>query len=217
MQNPAENYWKVRLTALKEELEKNNFEVFLVQNAAEAKELVLGTLLPQQAPKTVSWGGSMTLAATGIGPELLANTSLTVINPYEQGIPPAEAYERRRQALLADFYLTGTNAITEDGHLVNLDMIGNRVGALNFGPRSVVVLIGRNKVVPDLENAMLRIKNFVAPVNVMRLDKKTPCLTTSVCQDCKSSDRICNVWTITEKSFPKHRIKVVLINEDLGF
>lgn len=217
MQNPAENYWKVRLTALKEELEKNNFEVFLVQNAAEAKELVLGTLLPQQAPKTVSWGGSMTLAATGIGPDLLANTSLTVINPYEQGIPPAEAYERRRQALLADFYLTGTNAITEDGHLVNLDMIGNRVGALNFGPRSVVVLIGRNKVVPDLENAMLRIKNFVAPVNVMRLDKKTPCLTTSVCQDCKSSDRICNVWTITEKSFPKHRIKVVLINEDLGF
>lgn len=217
MQNPTENYWNVRLTALKEELEKNNFEVFLVQNAAEAKELVLGTLLSQQAPKTVSWGGSMTLAATGIGPEVMANTSLTVINPYEQGISPAEAYERRRQALLVDFYLTGTNAITEDGHLVNLDMIGNRVGALNFGPKSVVVLIGRNKIVPDLENAMLRIKNYVAPVNVMRLDKKTPCITTSVCQDCKSSDRICNVWTITEKSFPKHRIKVVLINEDLGF
>jgi L-lactate utilization protein LutB len=217
MQNPVENYWTIRLTALKEELEKNNFEVFVVQNAAEAKKLVLETLIPQLAPKTVSWGGSMTIGATGIGPELLANPSLSVINPYEQGITPAEAYERRRQGLLADFYLTGTNAITEDGHLVNLDAFGNRVGALNFGPKNVAVLIGRNKIVPDIESAMYRIKNFVAPVNAMRLDKKTPCLTTSVCQDCKSSDRICSVWTITEKSLPKHRIKVILINEDLGF
>lgn len=217
MQNPVEHYWKTRLTALKEELEKNNFEVFLVQNTAEAKHLVLETLLPQLAPKTVSWGGSMTLGAAGIGPELLANKSLSVINPYEAGISPAEAYERRRQGLLVDFYLTGTNAITEEGHLVNLDQTGNRVGALNFGPKNVVVLIGRNKLVPDVDSAMVRIKNFVAPVNVMRLDKKTPCLTTSFCQDCKSSDRICNVWTITEKSFPKHRIKVILINEDLGF
>ncbi|HSW61868.1 MAG TPA: lactate utilization protein [Dissulfurispiraceae bacterium] len=217
MQNPAENYWKIRLTALKEELEANNFEVFIVQNAAEAKELVIGTIIPPLSPKTVSWGGSMTLGSTGIGPDLLANPSLTVINPYEQGIAQAEAYERRRQGLLVDFYLTGTNAVTEDGCLVNLDMIGNRVGALNFGPKNVVVLVGRNKVVPDLDDAMLRIKNYAAPVNSMRLDKKTPCLTTSVCQDCKSSERICNVWTITEKSFPKHRIKVVLINQDLGF
>ena len=217
MQNPVENYWTIRLTALKEELEANNFEVFIVQNAAEAKELVLGKIMPSLSPKTVSWGGSMTLGATGIGPALLADASLSVINPYEPGITPAEAYERRRQGLLVDFYLTGTNAVTEDGHLVNLDQTGNRVGALNFGPKNVVVIVGRNKIVPDLESAMIRIKNFVAPANVMRLDKKTPCLTTSICQDCKSSDRICNFWTVTEKSFPKHRIKVVLVNEDLGF
>ena len=217
MQNPVENYWTIRLTALKEELEANNFEVFIAQTAAEAKELVLKTIMPPLSPKTVSWGGSMTFGATGIGAEILSNQSLAVINPYEQGISPAEAYERRRQGLLVDFYLTGTNAVTEDGHLLNLDMIGNRVGALNFGPKNVVVIVGRNKLVPDLESAMVRIKNFVAPVNAMRLDKKTPCLTTSICQDCQSSDRICNIWTITEKSFPKHRIKVVLINQDIGF
>jgi hypothetical protein len=175
----------------------------------------MNTILPATAPASVSWGGSMTFGAVGMGDALKA-APLTVIDPYEPNIPPAEAYERRRQALLVDLYFTGTNAITEDGQLVNLDMIGNRVGALNFGPKNVVVLTGRNKIVAGLEEAMARIKNYTAPVNAMRLDKKTPCMTTSFCQDCKSPDRICNVWTITEKSFPKRRIKIVLINEDLG-
>jgi hypothetical protein len=116
-----------------------------------------------------------------------------------------------------DLFVTGSNAITVDGTLVNLDMIGNRVGALTFGPRNVIVLAGRNKIVTDLDEAMYRIKNYVAPVNAMRLDKKTPCIKTSYCQDCKSPDRICNTWTITEKAFPPKRIKVVLVNEDLGF
>jgi len=115
-----------------------------------------------------------------------------------------------------DLFVTGTNAVTETGMLVNLDMIGNRVAALTFGPKSVIVLAGRNKIVPDLEEAMMRVKNFAAPANVMRLGMKTPCAKTSYCEECKSKDRICNSWAITEKSFPKGRIKIVLINEDLG-
>jgi hypothetical protein len=95
-------------------------------------------------------------------------------------------------------------------------MIGNRVAAITFGPRHVIVLVGRNKIVTDLGDAMFRIKNYAAPTNAMRLDKNTPCAKTSFCEDCKSPDRICNAWTITEKSFPKGRVKVVLINEDLG-
>jgi L-lactate utilization protein LutB len=121
-----------------------------------------------------------------------------------------------RQALLVDLYITGTNAVTETGELVNLDMVGNRIGAITFGPKNVIILVGRNKIVPDFEDAISRIKNYVAPVNAMRLDKKTPCVKTSICQECKSKDRICNTWTITQKSFPKGRIKIVLINEDLG-
>ena len=96
-------------------------------------------------------------------------------------------------------------------------MYGNRVAGIAFGPKHVIIMVGRNKIVPDLEEAMFRIKNYAAPVNTMRLDKKTPCARTSCCEDCKSPDRICNTWTITEKSFPKGRIKIVLINEDLGF
>jgi hypothetical protein len=216
MQNPVENYWLIRLGDLKKELEANNFEVFLAGTADEARDIVLNTIIPPLAPRSISWGGSMTFGTCGIGKVLSNNPSLTIINPYETALSPAEQYERRRQALLVDLYFTGTNAITEDGQLVNLDMIGNRVGALNFGPKNVVVLIGRNKVVADLESAMRRIKNYSAPVNAMRLDKQTPCVKTSYCQECKSPDRICNVWTITEKSFPKGRIKVVLINQDMG-
>ena len=125
-------------------------------------------------------------------------------------------FELRRRALLADLFITRSNAVTETGKLVNLDMTGNRVAAITFGPRNVIILAGRNKVVPDVEDAMLRVKNYAAPANAMRLDKKTPCAKTSICEECRSPDRICNTWTITEKSFPKGRIKIVLINEDLG-
>jgi len=216
MQNPVENYWQIRLNDLKKNLEGNNFEVFLAASSSVAKDIVINTVIPQTMPKTISWGGSMTFGNTRIGDLLSKTAGLSIINPYEPNISTAEAYERRRQALLVDLYFTGTNAVTEEGQLVNLDMTGNRVGALTFGPKNVVVVVGRNKIVQDLDEAMLRIKNYSAPTNVMRLDKKTPCLTTSVCQNCKSPERICNVWTITEKSFPKNRIKVVLINEDLG-
>jgi len=131
-------------------------------------------------------------------------------------VSPEEKLELRKQALLADLFVTGTNAVTEAGQLVNLDMVGNRIAALTFGPKNVVLLIGRNKIVSDLDDAMYRIKNYVAPTNVMRLDMKTPCRKTSYCEECKSTARICNTWTITEKSFPKGRVKIVLINENLG-
>jgi len=115
-----------------------------------------------------------------------------------------------------DLFITGTNAVTETGKLVNLDMYGNRVAAITFGPRNVVICVGRNKIVADIEDAMFRIEDYAAPANAMRLDKKTPCVEDSRCSDCSSPDRICNTWTITEKSFPKGRVKIILINEDLG-
>jgi hypothetical protein len=87
---------------------------------------------------------------------------------------------------------------------------------LTFGPSWVIIVVGRNKIVSDLEEAMFRVKNYAAPANSMRLDKKTPCVKTSYCEECKSPDRICNTWAITEKSFPKGRVKIILINENLG-
>jgi hypothetical protein len=173
-------------------------------------------MLPKLSPDSVAYGGSMTLGSTGLLDRLAELDSIKLIAPNAPGISPEEKIELRRQGLLVDLYLTGTNAVTEDGCLVNLDMTGNRVAALTFGPKKVVVFAGRNKIVSDLESAMYRIKDYAAPANAMRLNCKTPCVKTSECADCKSSGRICNTWTITEKSYPKERVTVVLINEDLG-
>jgi len=213
---PVEKWWALRLAEAAESLQGNNFEVFVAADCHEAGEVFLREILPATGASTVSFGGSMTLAATGIVDAVRQNPSLEVIDTFDKSVSAEEALERRRQALLSDLFLTGTNAVTACGKLVNLDMIGNRVGAINFGPRHVVLFIGRNKLVEDVPAAMDRIKDYASPTNTMRLEKKTPCRMTSHCTDCSSPDRICNVWTITEKSFPKGRIRVVLINEDCG-
>ncbi|HID30179.1 MAG TPA: lactate utilization protein [Desulfobacterales bacterium] len=217
MDKPIENYWKKRLASLKTALEENNFEVFLADNAADAKQIVQTEVLPKTGAKSVSWGGSLTFTSTGLYDAIKDRPGLEVLDVFDKGLSGEKKSELRRQALLVDLFITGTNAVTETGKLVNLDMYGNRIAAITFGPKNVVILVGRNKIVPDIDDAICRIKNYAAPINSMRLNKKTPCVKTSYCEDCKSPDRICNTWTITEKSFPKGRIKVVLINEDMGF
>ena len=217
MDKPIDHYLDLRLDDLKKTLESNNFEVFMAGTTEEAKRIVLQEIIPKINPKSISWGGSMTFVASGIYHELKDNPDFDVIDTYDKSLSMEELMERRRQSLLVDLFFTSTNAITETGMLVNLDMIGNRIGGLTFGPRNVIVLVGHNKIVPDLEEAMLRIKNYVAPVNVMRLDRKNPCAKTGYCDDCKSPERICNTWTITEKSFPKGRVRIVLIKESMGF
>lgn len=216
MQDPIDNFWKLKFAHVKEALEANNFEVFIAETAEEASNIVLKTILPAMDIKSVSWGGSMTFVSTGLYDHLKESKGFKVLNTYDKSLSDDERMQLRREALLTDLFITGTNAVTEDGCLVNLDMIGNRVGALTFGPKNVLILIGRNKIVPDIESAMDRIKTYVAPTNAMRLDMKTPCIKTGECSECKSTARICNTWTITQKSFPKKRVKIVLINDDLG-
>jgi len=217
MYEPIERYWKVRLNDVKEALNANNFDAVVVDNAIEAKTRVLEKMIPETGAKSISWGGSLTFIATGIYDAVKESDDLKVLDTFAKGSTAEEMLERRRQSLLVDLFITGSNAVTETGQLVNLDMFGNRIGAITFGPKHVIILVGRNKIVTDLDEAMFRIKNYAAPVNTMRLGKKTPCSKTSYCEECKSPDRICNTWTITEKSFPKRRVKVVLINEDMGF
>lgn len=216
MDDPVRNYWRIRLHEVKGALEANNFEAHVAENCDEARRIVLEDILPETGARSVSWGGSKTFIATGLYGTLRNHPGLTVLDTFDTSVSREEILERRRESLLVDLFVTGTNAVTETGKLVNLDMIGNRIGGITFGPRNVAILAGRNKIVPDLEAAMQRIRNFTAPVNAMRLDKKTPCCTTSHCQECKSPERICNTWTITEKSFPRGRVKIVLINEELG-
>jgi len=216
MSNAIDKYWWMRMSDLKVALEANNFEVFLANNAEEAKKLVMEEIVPATGALSISWGGSMTFIDTGLYDALKNCAGMEVLDTYDKSVPREDILERRRKALLTDLFFTGTNAVTEAGQLVNLDMIGNRVGAIAFGPKHVVIVVGRNKIVSDLEEAMSRIRDYVAPANAIRLGMKTPCAKTSFCEECKSADRICNTWTITEKSFPKGRIKLVIINEDMG-
>jgi L-lactate utilization protein LutB len=216
MDKPLDNYWAIRLAELKNALEGNNFEVHLAADPAAAHALVMEEILPKTGARSVGFGGSLTAVGTGLFRTLKSRTDIALIDTLDKQVPFEELMERRRKSLLVDLFITGSNAVTEDGQLVNLDMLGNRVAALTFGPKHVVVIVGRNKIVPSLDDAMFRVKNIAAPANAMRLDKKTPCVKTSYCEECKSPDRICNSWTITEKSFPKGRVKVVLINQELG-
>ena len=217
MTDLLQTYWTRRIERCRTALVKNNFEVYLAENTADASRLIMSEILPGTAARSVSWGDSMTLHATGVLEKLEKVDTLRIIRTFEPGIPRQEIIERRRQALLVDVFFTGSNALTESGQLVNLDRVGNRVAAIVFGPRHVVITVGRNKIVAGVGEAMQRIKDYAAPLNAIRHPGwRTPCIKTARCADCRSPDRICNVWSITEKSYPGGRIKVVIINQDLG-
>lgn len=198
-------------------LQKNHFQVYRAQNTTEAKNLFFNEILPSLQPESVSWGDSETMLATGCIEELEKHPEISLIRTFGTEMSRTQKIYWRRQALQADLFLTGTNAVTQKGQLVNLDMIGNRVAGITFGPKNVVLFIGVNKIVPDLEAAMERIRTWTAPQNILRHEGfPTPCRKTGKCMDCNSPYRICNTWTITEKSYPAGRIKIILIEEELG-
>lgn len=217
MNDPVKKYWQYRLQLCRRQLERNGFEAFCAENEDEARSLVTDAILPGIQFETVSWGDSLTLYTAGILEVVRQIPGVRLIDPFETGVPRTEIIERRRQALAADLFFSGTNAITETGVLVNLDMVGNRIGGISFGPRQVVVIAGRNKIVGNTAGAVHRIKNTAAPANAIRHEKlKTPCRKTSICTDCTSPDRICNTWSVIERPIPAGRITVVLCNEDCG-
>ena len=211
-----QKYWELRLQSCRDAFEQNNFEAFIARTPAEAGKIVIDQILPAINVKSVSYGDSLTLFESGVLEYFKKNSKFTFIDTFDKKVSREEISERRRMALLTDLFFSGTNAVVESGVLVNLDMVGNRVGGMVFGPKWVVIMVGRNKIVSDLDQAIDRIKDFAAPVNAIRHDQKTPCVKTAYCMDCNSPGRICNVWSIHEKSYPKGRIKVILINQNLG-
>lgn len=212
----ARDFWPTVLADVRKRLESNGFSAYVADDPAHARQIVLDDILPGVKPASASWGDSLTLAATGLLDDLRQAPDLDLIVTFDPAIPRPEIIERRRRALLADLFLTGSNAVTRDGMLVNLDMVGNRTAALSFGPRHVVILAGRNKVVENLAQAVHRIKTQAAPANAMRHNARTPCVKTGRCADCSSPDRICNTWAITAKCAPPGRVSVILINARLG-
>ena len=161
--------------------------------------------------------GSMTAVGMGLWEAIAALPEVKLIDPYRAELSPEEGLELRRQGLTADVMIASTNAITLDGKLVNLDGMGNRVAAMAFGPKKVILVVGMNKVVPDLESAIARVKHYAAPVNNIRYGLKNPCTETGLCSDCKTPTRICNMWSIIEGHMIDKRIHVKLIGEPVGY
>ena len=167
--------------------------------------------------KSVGFGGSMTLAALGLA-ETLAAAGKEIWRHGDPKWRPEEKMDVMRRELTCDLFLTSANALTADGRLVNIDGNGNRVAASIFGPKRVVFVVGRNKIVDGgIDAAIDRIKREACPPNCRRLNKKTPCAATGICADCSSPDRICSVTVVMDRRPSRTDVQVLLVDEDLGY
>lgn len=206
----------MRVEECAKNLQKHGFEVFVVSDVAQAG-VKLREQIAHNAPSVISYGDSMTVQATGIIDELRQRSDIKFLDGFDPSMPREQRIEIRREGLLSDFFFTGVNAVGQDGTLHWLDMIGNRIAPVAFGPRKVVLLVGQNKIVDNREQAIQRIRTIAAPANVARHPGfKTPCMVTGVCADCSSPQRICNSWLSIDRCYPKQRITVILIEQDLG-
>lgn len=193
-------------------LESRNMEGYYVETKEEALKKAL-ELIPEGS--SIGWGGSMSIEEIGLK-DAVCEGNYTV---YNRDIckTPEEKRETELAIIGSDFFLASSNAITEDGVLVNVDGAANRVAAIAWGPKNVLMIIGMNKVVKSVEDALSRTRNEAAPINAQRFPIDTPCKKNGACFDCKIPDTICCQFLVTRYSKIARRIKVILVNEDLGF
>lgn len=213
-------YFRLLSGKIIKNLESRKFEAYYCDTAAEATEQAI-SLIPEGA--SVSWGGSVTLEEIGLL-ERIKHNGYTIID-RDTAASTEQRIDFMRQSLLSDIYLTSFNAISEDGVLINVDGVGNRVAAIAFGPKSVIAVIGMNKVCKTADDAIARARTYAAPINAQRCTinpnfhpvKNTPCMINGACGDCKADDCICSYIVETRMCKIKGRIKVILVGEPLGF
>ncbi|MDR1239963.1 MAG: lactate utilization protein [Treponema sp.] len=208
--------FELSAAAIVKNLQSRKFDAYYCRTGEEAAEKAL-SLIPEKS--SVSWGGSVTIHETGLV-ERLYKTDLKIID-RDKAKTGEERNDMMRTALLCDVFVTSANAISEDGVLVHIDGLGNRVAAIAFGPKSVIIIIGMNKVCKTIGDARNRARNYAAPVNALRIYKnppgKTPCSNAGICGDCKSEGCICSYIVETRMCNPPGRIKIILVGESLGF
>ena len=209
--NPKQKFYNKRGELLVRNLRSRHYDAYYCENKEDALKKAM-ELIPEGA--SVGWGGAMSAKQIGLL-DAVNNGPYNAIDRDKAPTPEARK-QAMKDCLLADVFITGANALSMDGQMVNIDGNGNRVAAIVYGPESILVIAGMNKVMDTVEAAMVRARTIAAPMNKQRFDLQTPCEITGTCGDCKSENCICNQILITRNSKPAGRIKIVLVGEELG-
>ena len=211
MTEMQKQYFAKRGEILVNHLKNRHFDAYYCETKEQALQKAL-ELIP--VGSTVGWGGALSSEQIG----LLDAVRAGAYRPFDRDLctTPEEREECMRNCLLSDVFITGANAISMDGQMVNIDGNGNRVAAIVYGPKEVIVIAGMNKVVDTLDAAITRARTVAAPMNQQRFQLPNPCTVTGTCADCKSQTCICNQILITRHCRPVGRIKFILVGEELG-
>ena len=212
MEKATREFFDKRGPILVKNLQKRHFEAYYCPTKEDALAQVM-ELMPEGS--TVGWGGAVSAAQVGVQEAVHAG-NYNVID-RDQFSDPAEKLRCMRECFNADYFITGANAISLDGQMVNIDGNGNRVGMIVYGPKHIIVVAGMNKVCATIEDAVKRARTIAAPMNQQRFGLPNPCTCTGVCGDCLTETSICNQILITRNCKPAGRIKFVLVGEELGF
>jgi L-lactate utilization protein LutC len=192
-------------------IKSRNMNAYFVQTKQEAKEKALSLIDPKSE---ISSGGSETLKQIGLMDELRSGNYNFIDRQIAKDNKTVKHWIMKNSGAHGT-YVSGTNALTEDGKLVNMDGWGNRVNAINYGPDKVIIVVGKNKIVKNLDEAIKRISDVASPPNTKRLGFKTPCAETGKCSDCRSPERICNILSVVQFQREPDRIHIIIVNEDL--
>ena len=209
MLEPTKNYYEKRAKILVQNLKGRQFEAVYCENKEQALAQAL-EWIPEGS--SVGWGGATSAQQIG----LLEAVHSDAYRFIDRDLAP-DRMRAMRECLLADVFITGANALSLDGQMVNIDGMGNRVAAICYGPQSVIVIAGINKIADNVDDAMTRARTIAAPMNKQRFPTETPCMVTGSCADCKAPGCICNQIVVTRRCNPAGRIKVIVVGEELGF
>jgi len=212
---PKKKIYQEKAIKVIENLKKRNMVGIYYESSQQAVEEII-KMIPKGS--LVGLGGSETIIESGLIDEL-RKSDIRLLDRYKKGLSKEEINKMRREALMSDVFITSSNAVTVDGKLVNIDGTGNRVAAIIYGPSKVIFLVGMNKIVRTLDDAISRIRNHTAPLNAVRVGVETPCFHLGYCDEpnCFPPKRICGQVVIIEANPTPNRIMVVLVGEELGF
>lgn len=202
-----------KISRTMENLRLNKMKPYFVESRERLHEIIRELV---KSDKLITSGGSATLKESGVI-DLLNSEFTSVYLDRSAGKNRDEVEEIMRKAFVSDTFLASSNAITENGELYNVDGNGNRVSAMIYGPKQVIIVAGVNKIVKDLDEARERVEKIAAPKNTVRLEKNTPCAKTGKCEHCQSDDRICCSYVTLAQQRVPDRIKVIIVNEELGY